>query len=282
MDWLMNECKKKQVRWLNLPAVFLCLSILLPAHTGIAEGQEKVMICFYSSETNINNFKSLKMEFDTWLSRFGSYEFQPFSERQTFENYIRGRQNCLLLLSSWHFSRIRNEYALTPLLAGVRQGKKYQKRILVAASESAGQDILRKGPVASAGSQDYTRSELLGMFGDKTAADSVRILTVPKDIDALMSVGFDMSKSALIAENTLDSLKATDPVLHRKMKIIGTGRESMLLILAAPRSFAEDARNLVQLIQKMPKQPGGADIVKMLDLDGWEPVEPSDNSKLEG
>ncbi|MEZ4525291.1 MAG: hypothetical protein R2941_05155 [Desulfobacterales bacterium] len=240
------------------------------------------MIYFYSSETNINNFKSLKMEFDTWLSGRGPYEFQPFSDRQTFEKHIRGKRNCLVLLSSWHYSIIGKEYGLVPLLTGVRSGKKYQKRILVAASESGGPDILQKGPVASAGSQDYTRSELLGMFGEKTAVDSARILTVPKDIDALMSVGFEMSKSALITESTLHNLKNTDPVLYKKMKTVGAGRESLLLILAAPRSFADGARNLVQLIQEMPKHSGGADIVKMLDLDGWQPHDPSDNSKLEG
>lgn len=279
----MNQYRKKQALWLNFTKVFLCLSILLfPVYAGTAAGQEKVMIFFYSSETNINNFKSLKMGFDTWLSRFGSYEFQPFSDRQTFENHIRGKQNCLLLLSSWHYSIIGKEYSLAPLLTGVRNGKKYQKRILVAASESAGPDILRKGPVASAGNQDYTRSELLQMFGEKTAADSARILTVPKDIDALMSVGFDMSKSALITESTLDSLKATDPVLYKKMKTVGAGRESLLLILAAPRSFTDGARNLLHVIQEMPGQPGGADIVKMLDLDGWQPADPSDISKLEG
>jgi len=279
----MNQCKRKQTTWQNLHAVFLCLCLLLfPVYAVTAAGPEKVMIYFYSSETNINNFKSLKMEFDTWLSRQGPYEFQPFSDRQTFENHIRGKQNCLVLLSSWHYSIIGKEYGLAPVLTGMRSGKKYQKRILVSASASGGADILSKGPVASAGSQDYTRSELLGMFGEKTAVDSARILTVPKDIDALMSVGFDMSKSALITESTLDNLKATDPVLHKKMKTVGAGRESLLLILAVPQSFAEKAGNLTKLIQEMPKQPGGADIVKMLDLDGWQPIDPSDSAKLEG
>ena len=46
-------------------------------------------IYFYSTETNINNFKSLKMEFDRYLSKLGSFEFQPFIAKETFEKHIK-------------------------------------------------------------------------------------------------------------------------------------------------------------------------------------------------
>ncbi len=278
----MNHYKEKSVRLCRfmLSAVFFCL--LLSAWPEKAQAQEKIMIYFYSSETNINNFKSLKMEFDTWLSRFGPYEFQPFSDRQIFETHLRGKKDCLVLLSSWHFSKIAKEYSLSPLLSGIRNGKKYQKRILVAAAAASGADILQKGPVASASNPDYTRSVLRELFGEEITGDSVRILTVPKDIDALMSVGFEMSKSALITESTLEKLKETDPVLSRKMKTLKAGKDSLLLILAVPESFSEKSGKILEIIQNMSGQPEGADIVRMLDLDGWEPVGASERSKLEG
>lgn len=256
------------------------LAAVFSASSAFAEAEE-TMLYFYSSETNINNFKSLKTEFDAYLSAFGPYKFQPFSDREAFEKHVKGRGDCLIFLSSWHYSKIYKDYSLQPLLTGVRKGKKYQKRILVANSKHKDVDAIKNGAVASSSNIPYTRSILEGMFNDKSAADSVRILTVPKDIDALMSVGFEMSKSALITEHALGNLEMIDPVLHKKMKTLAKGRESLLLVVAAPSNFAGDVGKMTQIIQDMPKKAGGMDTIKMFDLDGWEAPGPTDKSKLE-
>lgn len=263
--------------------LFLFFLVVLFSLTakGFAGG-EKITIYFYSSETNINNFKSLKMEFDSYLSKFGSYEFQPFSDPATFEKHIRGEKKCLLFLSSWHYNKIKNAYSLKPLLTGIRNGKEYQKRILVASSRYHNINDIKAGPVASSSNIPFTRSILKEMFNKKSTADSIRILKVPKDIDALMSVGFEMSKSALITESTLENLKNTDPVLYKKIKTLAVGKESLLLILAVPENFIKEAEKLTNLIQNMPKNPDGMDIIKMLDLDGWKTIKQLDNLKLEG
>ena len=60
----------------------------------ISSGAGKTMVYFYSSETNINNFKSLKIEFDRYLSKQGPYEFQPFSSREDFEKHVKDKENC--------------------------------------------------------------------------------------------------------------------------------------------------------------------------------------------
>jgi hypothetical protein len=244
---------------------------------------EKIILCFYSSETNINNFKSLKMEFDSYLSKFGPYEFQPFNDRESFEHHIKeGKKNQLLFLSSWHYNRIYKEYLLKPFLVGMRNGKDYQKRILVATPKFANMDAVKAGPVASASNIQHTRSELDAMFGKKGIAESTRILPVPKDVDALMSVGFDMARAALITENALNDLKMLDPLLYEKMKVLAEGKAGLLLILAAPKDFVQDTDQVIQIIKKMPNDPDGKNIIKMLDLDGWKTVNSSDSLNVEG
>jgi hypothetical protein len=242
-----------------------------------AKAEEVITIYFYNSEANINNFIPLVAGFDAFLSRSGSYRFQPFKERKTFEEEIRGKEKYLVLLSSLHYSEIHKKYNLRPLLVGVRNGRTYQKRILVCLNDVK---EINSGQVASAGDQGYTMTLLREMLPDKESAESFRILTVPKEIDALMSVGFKVSKSALITEHTLDTVKKTDPSLCSKLKILAEGKESMLPILAVPEKFAGGAETLIKIIKSMPAQ--GTDIIKMLDLDDWKAVEPSDYSKLEG
>lgn len=267
---------------LVLQCVLFCFALFFCLAPAASDASEKIKIYFYSSETNINNFKSLKSGFDGYLSKFGPYEFQPFSERETFEKHIRNKEKCLLILSSWHYSKIHKAFSLAPSLVGMRNGKNYQKRILVASAKLGDLSAAAQGPVATASNIPHTRSTLEEMLTNKAMAESVNILKVPKDVDALMSVGFDMSKAALVTENAFDNLRMLDPELHGKMKLLVEGKESLLQILAVPQAFRDQAGDLIQIIKKMPDDPDGMNLIKMFDLDGWKTVDSSDNSKLEG
>jgi hypothetical protein len=260
--------------------VIVIVGALAQAMTAAA--QDKITIYFYSAEANINNFKSLKMEFDGYLAQFGEYEFQPFSDRQTFEDYVKGKPRSLVMLSSWHYANIYREYALVPVLVGIRNGQTAQKRILVSAERSATLDQVKTGQIASASSVPHTTNLLAQMFREDEGATAFKILSVPKDLDALMSVGFGMAKSAVITENSFESLRAINPSLHNKLHIIAEGDETLLLVVAAPEDFASDVGDVLEILQHMATDPHGEQRVRMLGLDGWQAVDLSLRSKLEG
>lgn len=268
------------VRVLLVVLLFTCTLIFYLVFPASA-APDNTIIYFYSSETNINNFKSLKMEFDQYLFRFGSYQFQPFNDRETFEEQIKGKQNCLILLSSWHYANIYKEYAFKPLLVGSRKGKKYQKRVLVTSSRSGSIETVKAGRIASSSSVQHTISTLQQMFQDNNVVKSFRILTVPKDIDALMSLGFGMAKAALTTDSSLDKLQAMNPVLYKKITVLAESEESLLLVLAVPQGFAEQAQELVTIFQEMPENPDGRRKVRMLGLDDWQTLDSSDIARLE-
>jgi hypothetical protein len=260
----------------------LCDALIFSMMFPTLAKPDKITIYFYSSETNINKFKSLKMEFDSYLAQFGDYEFQPFNDRKTFEEHVKDKQQSLLLLSSWHYALIHKEYSLKPVLVGVKKDQKYQKRILVTSDSSADLESVKTGQIASASSVQHTISTLKEIFNGKEAAEDFKILTVPKDIDALMSVGFGMAKSALTTESSLENLKMLNPPLYKKMRILGESKESLLLIVAVPETFATGAEEIIHIIQEMATNPDGEKRIRMLGLDGWQPLDPSDKSKLEG
>jgi len=226
-------------------------------NTALGE-TEKITVYFYSSETNINNFKLLKMEFDNYLSGFGDYEFQPFKEKEMFENHIKDKKRCLILLSSWHYRNIYKTYSIRPFLVGVRDGDIYQKRILVTSSGTGNSVTLeeaKKNKIASASSIQHTRSVLAEIFGEKGAAESADILTVPKDIDALMSVSFGMSRSALTTENSLEKLKTINPALYKNIIPLAEGKKELLPVLAVPEGFANDSDKIIKIIENMQTDP---------------------------
>jgi hypothetical protein len=285
----MNFCKTKNAfcrktkskRFLRLFTILIFFSVILFGVPAISVAPDKIMIYFYSSETNINNFKSLKIGFDKYLAEHGDYEFQPFEDRETFEKHVKDKRRCLLLLSSWHYRNIQREYCLKLALAGMRDGKKYQQRILVSRGTIPDIDSLKGMRIASASSVQHTKSVLTGMIKDKDTLDKARVLMVPKDIDALMSVGFGMSKAALTTRNAFEELKTVNPTLYRKMKILAEGQESFLLLLAVPEGFMERAVETLHVIKNMPMNPDGKKKMKMLGLDDWHELDTSDRLKLE-
>lgn len=276
----MTTGSHQKRRFLILLSTTAVLLIGLAIFCVVSSGEGKIKIYFYSSETNINNFKSLKMEFDRYLSKFGPYEFQPFSARDVFEKQVKGKENCLLLLSSWHYRHIHKQYALIPALTGVRNGKKYQRKILVADEKAPDIESAKSGLIASAGSLQYTTSALKRML-KKYAKHTFRVLTVPKDIDALMSVGFGMAKLAFASENAFDELKGVNPRLCSKMKVLAEGKETLLLIVALPQGFAVNSKKAIEMIKNMPTDSEGKMRIRMLGLDGWQELDSSDRSRLE-
>jgi hypothetical protein len=277
MIWL-----KQKGHFRHLSCISAILLLGLAIFCVISSGEGKIKIYFYSSEANINNFKSLKMEFDRYFSKVGPYEFQPFSARDVFEKQVKDKQNCLLLLSSWHYRHIHKKYGLVPALAGLRDGKKYQKKVLVGDENQPDIETGKPGLIASASSIQYTTSALQMMLKkSQVHQQAFKVLTVPKDIDALMSVGFGMARLAFASENALDELKGVNPKLCGKMKILASSEETLRLILALPKGFKGDTRKTVKIIKNMAADADGKRRIRMLGLDGWQDLDDSDRLKLE-
>ena len=92
----MEKRKSRLIILCLLTGFLLFLKPVNPAATT------QYTIYFYNPETNINNFASLKIEFDTYLASLGPYQFQPFSDKDTFEKYIAKKRDCIFLISTWH------------------------------------------------------------------------------------------------------------------------------------------------------------------------------------
>lgn len=240
---------------------------------------KKATIYFYTSETSINNFASLKMEFDRYLSRFGDYEFQPFKDRTAFEKQIEKAADGLVLLSSWHYQEIQKTVHLKPVLIGLLGGQMTQKRILVGQTGSSLNQIKQR--VSSSADDRFTRLLCDKMLPPQGATEKqYAVLTVPKDIDALMSVGFGISNMALTTENALKRLQVVNPGLHRRMQVLARGQETLLPVLAVLSGKNDQIIGLLDVIEKMPQTEEGRRRIAMLGLDGWHRVRPVDENEL--
>jgi len=270
--------KKRLHTILSLVFVFL-----LSINARALSAGHKYTIYFYNPETNINNFASLKKEFDFYLSRFGGYQFQPFSERELFEKLITNKKDGIFIISSWHYKKLKERIPIEPIMVAITKNKSTCRRVFSTTRVISDISLLGGMNVASASSEDFTKNILVQMFGENKGniAASIKILSVPKDIDALMSVGFGMADAAVTTDNSLTKLAGINRKLHDKLKQLLISDETLLPIVAIPKPLDENHLKLAKIVKDMETVAEGKNKLNMLGFDGWKTLNESEKEYLE-
>ncbi|KJU83962.1 hypothetical protein MBAV_003838 [Candidatus Magnetobacterium bavaricum] len=238
------------------------------------------VIYFYSPELNVDSFSSLKTAFDNYLAGFGDYQFQPFKDKETFEKHVKTQRDGIFLVSSWYYITSKDHLKMRPVMVGLSKGRSVQKRVLVASKKAGSVDKLRGSKLAASGTQEYTREVLRQILGDKKdIADSVRVLIVPKDIDALMSLGFGLADYALTTDNSFEKLPAINQEVYNATVKLLQSDDIMLPVILVSDKF--DSSALLTIVEKMESDPEGAKIMKMLGLDKFKRLNQSEVKALE-
>ena len=250
---------------------FLCVA-------PVAIGATRYTVYFYNPESNVDNFASLKTRLDVYLKNIGPYQFQPFCDRETFEATIRDKRDCILIISSWYYKELKNSFPARPMLVGTVDGKSIQKKILSSKIPLNNLMMLKNASIASSGSEEYTRKYLKSMVGEEHAGviDTCQILAVPKDIDALISMGFGLVQAALTTEYSISKLSAINPGLSGKLTILTKSGESLQPIVAVSEVHNPEVAKLLEIIEGMEKTPAGKNCLQMFGIDGWKKPETSE------
>jgi hypothetical protein len=253
---------KKKRRGIFACCLFAFIFTVVPGGTQTSSSYTAY---FYSAETNINNFSSLKTEFDAYLSTRGKYLFQPFSQKDTFEENVKSLRDGVLLLSSWHCKMLKDRLPMKPILVGLLNHRPAQTRLLSVKKNDAKMESLRNGSIASAGSEEYTRALLLSMLGEKNRdlVDSTKILIVPKDIDALLAVSFGMAKGALTTESSVSKLKAINPKQYGLLAQVAVSDGILLPVVAVRGNIDASMTRFLSVIEEMGENPAGVELLKM-------------------
>jgi hypothetical protein len=230
-----------------------------------------VTIYFYNPETSIDNFATLKTAFDSYLSTQGSYSLQPFDNQNSFENIIKQPKNGnVYLLSSWHLDVLQKQkYPLEVVLMGTSKGISMQSKILSAKKEITDFNMLKNSTIAGAGTEEYIRNVLQRITKQKLP-DTIKILSVPKDIDALMAVGFGVATAAISTEGSFNKLAAINPNQYQQLHVLGASEKSYFLVAATLEKPGRDETQVLEILYKMSEKEAGQKSLNLLGLDGWK------------
>ncbi len=260
---------------------FFCM--LLGSFRCEASDTVKYTVYFYNPESNVDNFASLKTRMDMYLKNLGPYQFQPFCDRNIFETTIRGKHDCVFILSSWHYKELKESLPIKPVFVGIADGESVQKKVLSSKNTIKSIGMLKGASIASAGSKEYTRKLLTMMLGkDNTRlVGTFQILSVPKDIDALISIGFGLVQAALTTEYSISLLPSINECLCKKLTILAKSEESLLPIVAIPEIHDPEVVKLLEIVETMQKTTEGKNCIRMFGLDGWRKLEGKDLELLQ-
>lgn len=260
----------------------LAIAALGTAHLRHARAQASgATIHFYSPETNINNFGTLKAEFDGFFAGVGGHKFQPYGDRAAFEKALAGGMG-LFLMSSWHYPQLATKAAWQPTLIGQLREKATQRHVLCAKKGIAGVAALKGAKVASAGNKAFTLNLLADLLGaeHRTLVTEQNVLPVPKDIDALMAIGFGVAQAAVATEGGLDRLAKTNARQHEALAQLAKGPERLLPIVAAPAQPDAACQALLKVLAGMGADAEGQQRLRLLGLDALAPVTDSHRAIL--
>jgi len=257
-----------------LPVLLICFLFIAGSYCSVRSNAGSI-IYFYNPETNVNNFATLKTAFDTYLVNHGGYYFQPFDSKEKFEAIIREKKDDIYLLSSWHLKALQQKSVpLKIALVGTSKGNTMQRKVLSTKKDIANVAMLKNTVVAGAGSEEYIYSVLKQILGkeQESLLKDIKILIVPKDIDAIMAVGFGMATAAISAESSLNKLAMINPNQFRELHGLGFSEEDYLLVAATLKKPEQQEAQLLEVLRKM-SEGAGKENLKLLGIDGWRALQ---------
>ena len=239
-------------------------------------------IHFYSPETNINNFGTLKGEFDAFFAGAGGHKFQPYGDRAVFEKAMEGNGGGLFLMSSWHYPRLVKKAAWQPALIGQLREKTTQHHVLCAKKEVANLAALKGATVRAAGNKDFILTLLGELLGPEHRAliAGQKVLEVPKDFDALMALGMGEAQAAIVTESGLDKLAKINAKQHAALVQLAKGTERLLPIVVSPAQPDAATQALLKVLADMGADPEGQQRLRLLGLDALTAINPAQTKEL--
>ena len=235
--------------------------------------QEVKTLYFFSPEVTTTRNTILKGTFDKYLLARGDFQFQPVEKPQVFEKLLLSGQIAAFILSPNHYKQLlaqnKNLSSLyTPALQGERNGSDSYYKLLVSKSSEL---HLNQKVIASARGERLSLNLIRDMFPSvsEQTLSSVQVLQVPKDIDALMSVGFGLADMSLSTDDSFSILTAMHQGQGESLTVLGKSHPLKRMIVILPRTKGSGYQGLGTLLQGMPDDTQGKRALKLIGLDSW-------------
>lgn len=235
---------------------------------------EEFNIIYFDPDGNLRNITSLQSEGNKYFQSLSpDVNFFVIASEQILNTEVERLKPQFMIVQSLYYSRQKGSLGFKPYFIFLTKDNYfYHKKIITMNPEIKSLEDLDKKVVASALPKEITK-ELTG--GER----NWKLLTVPKDMDALMALKFKQADAALVADNSLESFKKLDPSDSQNINSIFTTK-SIFLPLGVSTKYTTNKEMLAKLTEFMKKiktDTNGSAFIRMMNFD-----DVSDNKKTLG
>ncbi|MBN2159261.1 MAG: hypothetical protein JW807_07685 [Spirochaetes bacterium] len=247
--------------------IILALTILLCASTAWS-----TTIFVFNPESGTRRIRSAAIGLEDYLKSRGiKAKVQIFTNPVDFKQQSARLKPEYAIVASYFFYSGAAEYGWKPLLSGHRNRVQGFSKILVSGRGIYNPGQLRNKAIAtvSLGKETiyFINTQFLQPLG--LSVRTVRLVTVSKDIDAIMALGFQQVDGAIVTNQSLASLKRINPTVFNSIKTL-----RVLPMIAYPKlvnfSNAADAPKVQDAFRRLTMRGKGRDFLLFLGLTGFQ------------
>ena len=247
------------------------LSLCLIFLAGSVCADPVLRFYYFNPDAPQHNLERLKSDMEALLDSSGmELDFQPFARLTDFNRGVTNDRPSFVFAPDWYLHSYGRVQQLKPLLQAVRDQRQSYHKLLVSAKYSQKETIASERISLAMTSMGPGSIEILRtVFSDDDVVDlkKVRVVEVPKDVDAIFAVALTQVDMALVSQVSLQQFRAINPRLIDSLNILGRSRELELPILG----YLEDSSSSEQIamFRQFMIATGNSQVMRALRIDGW-------------
>jgi hypothetical protein len=265
----------------NSRVIFPIILFLTVLVCGIAwADRNQLELYYFNPDSPQNNLSRLKRNMDGFLTANSiPITFQPFSHLVDLENQLKAKPPAFLFVPQWYFEKYSASLNLHPLLIPVRKGTaSYRKILLGLKNASFNRRQISHGTMAmtSMGPDGDTTLNSILFSPHGIAARDINAIIVPKDADALFALALGQVDMALVVKENMDQIAKINPnILQSVHPLLESKPIPMpLLCYIEGKASPSAVQKLKKLFLEEGTQESYATIMEMLQINGWQAVQP--------
>jgi len=244
----------------------LCL-----AAPGVAPAGQTALF-FYSPEFAPGNLSVLTEAAGSYFSDSGTgLQFQAFARFQDFKREFSTQRPAFVVIPNWVRENDDLPSGLTPILLPLRGGQSLGRKTLMARASITNLRELGHGSVAATMPTLTLAHRPTRLENLRERNPGIRIIAVPKDIDALLAVSFGQVDAAFVSTAQFGMLAAVNPKLTQELHDLGYSEEIPFpRIYATDYASAEEIARFRDNISSVNTTGTGRRLTSLLGYDEWK------------
>ncbi|MCB1191842.1 MAG: hypothetical protein H7A23_06660 [Leptospiraceae bacterium] len=227
---------------------------------------DKQNIVYFDPDGNLRNIAGIQAEGNKYFQSISSeLNFLVIGNRQVIKKEIENLQPPIMLVQFFYYLDNKSSLHLKPHFVFLSEGSiTYTKKVITMNQDIQSLKSLDKKIVASSLSKSGFK-KLLGNVNQNW-----RLLTVPKDLDAIMGLKFKQADAAIVSNNSLAAFSKIDPVDTKNIRTLYTTKE-IYLPIGVVTKFSKNDKDISKIflsIKNIKQSKEGKSFLEMLNFNG--------------